>query len=68
MRNEGLFWLLPKASFGLRVLSLPALVCLCVRVSVRPSVRQLFPCPRDNLCHIQARITKMWTRGAKHID
>ena len=30
-----LFWFLPEASFGLRVLSLPASVC----VSVRPSVR-----------------------------
>ena len=26
---------LPEASFGLQVLSLPAFVCLCVRVSVR---------------------------------
>ena len=36
--------LLPEASFGLRVLSLPASVCLCVC----PSVRQSRACPRDN--------------------
>ena len=30
---------LPEASFGLRVLSLPASVCVSVRPSVRPSVR-----------------------------
>ena len=30
---------LPEASFGLRVLSLPASVCVSVRPSVRPCVR-----------------------------
>ena len=29
-----ILWFLPEASFGLRVLSLPASVCLCVRPSV----------------------------------
>ena len=41
---------LPEASFGLRVLSLPPSVCLCVRQSLA--------CPRDNLSPVQARITK----------
>ena len=31
-------WFLPEASFGLRVLSSPASVCLCVRVSVCVSI------------------------------
>ena len=31
-------WFLPEASFGLRVLSLPASVCLCVCLSVCVSV------------------------------
>ena len=35
---------LPEASIGLRVLSLPASVCVCVR----PSVRQSRACPCDN--------------------
>ena len=42
--------LLPEASFGLRVLSLPACVCLCVR--------QSWACPSDNSSTVQARITK----------
>ena len=29
---------LPKASFGLRVLSFPASVCVCIRLSVRPCI------------------------------
>ena len=37
---------LPEASFGLRILSLPASVCLYVYVC--PSVRQSLACPRDN--------------------
>ena len=41
--------LLPQASFGFRVLSLPA--------SVRPSVRHQV-CPRDNSTPVQARLTK----------
>ena len=50
--------LLPEASLGLRVLSLPA--------SVRQSVRHQV-CPRDNSSPIQARITKrcktLWLRS-----
>ena len=46
--------LLPKASFGLRVLSLPASVCVCVC----PSVRQSRACARNNSWPISARITK----------
>ena len=41
-------WFLPDASIGLRVLSLPASVCLSVCLSVCPSVRQSRACPRDN--------------------
>ena len=44
----GLF--LPEASFGLRVLSLPASVCPCVYQSLA--------CPHDNSSSRQARITK----------
>ena len=51
---------LPEASFGLRVLPLPA--CVCVRLSVclcvRPCVRQSWACPRDNSLAVKARITK----------
>ena len=46
--------LLPEASFGLRVLSLPASVCLCVCVCVYQSRA----CPRDNSPLIQASIAK----------
>ena len=45
---------LPEASFGLRVLSLPASVCMCVCQSVCQSLA----CPRDNSGPVQARITK----------
>ena len=45
---------LPEASFGLRVLSSPASVGLCVRVCVYQSRA----CPHDNSSPIQARITK----------
>ena len=45
---------LPDASFGLRVLSLPASVCVCVC----PSVRQSRAGPRDNSSPVSARITK----------
>ena len=44
---------LPEASFGLRVLSSPASVGLCVRVYVYQSRA----CPDDNSSPIQARIT-----------
>ena len=47
-----LFSFLPKASFGLWVLSLPASVCVC------HSVCQSLAFPHDNLGPIQARITK----------
>ena len=49
---------LPEASFGLRVLSLPASVCVCVCLSVCPSVCQSLACPRDNSGPVQARIAK----------
>ena len=42
--------LLPEASFGLQILSLPASVCL--------SVCQSLACPRDNSGPVQTRITK----------
>ena len=48
------FGFLPEASIGLRVLSLPASVCLCVC----PSVRQSWACPRDYSWPVSARITK----------
>ena len=43
---------LPEASFGLRVLSLPACVCVC------RCVRQSWACPSDNSSTVHARITK----------
>ena len=52
------FSFLPEASFGLRVLSSPASVCVCVRVCVCQSVRQSLACPRDNSEPVQARIAK----------
>ena len=45
---------LHEASFGLRVLSLPASVCVCL--SVCPSVCQSLACRRDNSRPVQARI------------
>ena len=49
------FFYIPEAGFGLQVLSLPASVCVCVRLSVcKP-----FACPHDNLWPIQTRITKL---------
>ena len=42
------YWFLPEASFGLRVLSLPVSVC----------VYQSLACPHDNSSPVQARITK----------
>ena len=48
--------LLPEASFGLRVLSLPASVCVCLSVCL--SVCQSRVCPRDNSSPVQVRISK----------
>ena len=45
-----------EASFGFRVLSSPASVCVCV--SVCQSVRQSLACPHDNSGPVQARIAK----------
>ena len=56
-----LFFILPEASFGLCVLSLPASVC----VSLRPSVCQSLSCPRDNSGPVQARITKFGSKMQK---
>ena len=50
--------LLPEASFGLRVLSSPASVCVCVRVCVCQSVRQSLAYPSDSSGPVQARIAK----------
>ena len=46
--------MLPKASFGIRVLSLPASACTCVRVCV---------CNPELVCTITPQI---WTRDAKN--
>ena len=54
-------WLLPKASFGLRVLSLPASVC----VSVCLSVCQSLACLCDNSGPVQARIAKFGPKMQK---
>ena len=53
MKAEAEHNFLPKASIGLRVLSLPASVCPSISPSVCHQV-----CPRDNSSPIQARITK----------
>ena len=50
---------LPEASFGLRVLSLPASVCVCL------SVCQSLACPRDNSGPVQARIAKFGPKMQK---
>ena len=52
---------LPEASFGLRVLSLPASVCVCVCLSVCQSLA----CPRDNSGPVQARIAKFGPKMQK---
>ena len=52
---------LPKASFGLRVLSSPASVC----VSVCVCACQSLSCPRDNSGPIQARIAKFGPKMQK---
>ena len=54
---------IPEASFGLRVLLLPASVCLCVRVSV--CVCQSWACPHDNSPLVQAIITKFGAQVQK---
>ena len=54
---------LPEASFGLRVLSSPASVC--VSVCVCQSVCQSLACPRDNLGPVQARIAKFGPKMQK---
>ena len=52
----GGFWLFPKASFGLQVLSLPGSVCprLCVWVCINQS----WACLHDDWSSVQARIDK----------
>ena len=54
-------WFLPETSFGLRVLSLPASVCVCVCLSVCQSLA----CPRDNSGPVQARIAKFGPKMQK---
>ena len=49
---------LPKAIFGLRVLSLPASVCVCVYVCFCVNLCQSLACPRDNSRPVHARINK----------
>ena len=53
MKNR---FFLPEASYGLRVFSSPASVCVCVYVCV--CVPQSSVCPDDNLSPAQAIITK----------
>ena len=55
---------LPEASFGLQVLSLPASVCPCVRVSMCVCVNH-GPFPHDYSPLVQARITKFGTMVQK---
>ena len=52
---------LPEASFGLRVLSLPACVCVCLSVCLCQSLA----CPRDNSGPVQARIAKFGPKMQK---
>ena len=52
----------PEASFGIRVLSLPASVCVCVRACVSLSVCQLRVCLCDNSSPVQTGITKFGTQ------
>ena len=47
---------LHEASFGLRVLLLPAFVCVCVCVCI--CARQLRACLRHNWSRVQAKTTK----------
>ena len=55
------FFFLPEASFGLRVLSLPASVCVCVCLFVCQSL----VCPRNNSGPVQAKITKLGPKMQK---
>ena len=59
--------LLPEASFGLRLLSLPACVWLSVCVSVCVCFRQPRTFPRHNSSPVQARNTKNWTKDVKQL-
>ena len=52
-----------EASFGLRVLSLPASVCVCLSVCL--SVCQSLVCPRNNSGLVQAKITKLGPKMQK---
>ena len=62
--NFGLDWFWsspsfsPEASFGLRVLSSPASVCLSMCPCVCVCVYQSLACPHDNSSAVHARITK----------
>ena len=58
-----IYMFLPEASFGLRVLSLPASVCVCVSVCL--SVCQSLACPRDNSGPVQVRIAKFGPKMQK---
>ena len=58
--GSGFWWFLPKASFGLRVLSSPA--CVCVSVCVCESVCQSLACLCNNSGPVQARITKFGSK------
>ena len=64
MKVDQPYHFLAEASFDLRVLSL--LLTVCVRPSVRPSVRHQ-DCPCDNLWLVQARITKCWPEGQNNL-
>ena len=57
------FQFLPEASFGHRVLPLPASVCVSMCVSVCVSIA----CPRDNSGLVQARITKFEAKMQKNL-
>ena len=58
MSNPLYLSFLPEASFGLRVLSSPASVCLSVCPCVCVCVYQSLACPHGNSSGAQARITK----------
>ena len=50
-----------RGPFGLRVLSSPVSVCVCVSVCL-----STFACPDDNSSHVPARITWFGRKDAKH--
>ena len=60
---SGSVFFLPEASFGHRVLSLPASVCVCRCVC--QFVCLSLACPRDNSRPVQARITKFGPKMQK---